>query len=275
MSKFQSIPGLAEVELGETIESPSIKRVDVADGTKGRVIPLRQKWLAATVAFTDEPLKGSWFVDRDILLKYGLRGRVIYVCPVIRLNTDAKGQVLDSSFKIEYLRLGDTVYEKFAATATEMSNMHSIVCTSEKRGQYSYITPSPSNKNLSAKEVGFINEVINQVNSLGYDMDAICQLVMLDVARPFEAYLEMAKQKNIDVLPDEAPVQGALPPAFGNGGLLPGNTQESAQAEAPQIKTPQFGAPKVQQPAPQPMGGPKVEDADADEFNENDEFNEQ
>lgn len=263
-----------EVDLGQTVDSPSINRVDVADGTKGRVIPLCQKWIAATVAFTDEPLKGSWFVDRDILLRYGLRGRIVYVCPVIRLNTDAKGTILDSTYRIEYLRLSENVYAEFADKATEMANMHSITVTKVKKGEFSYITPSPSNKAMSQKEVDLFNQVVQQVQAQKYDIDAVKQLVMFDVARPFDAYLELAKQKNIDVLPNEAPVQGALPPAFGNGGLL-SDTAQDASAGTQQVQAPNFGGTQVHQPAPQPMGGPKVEDADADEFNENDEFNEQ
>ena len=52
---MSGIKGLFRVALGETIKSPTIDRADVADGTKGRALLLSEDWLAAAVAYTDEP----------------------------------------------------------------------------------------------------------------------------------------------------------------------------------------------------------------------------
>ena len=270
MSRFHSIPGLVEVELGQTVESPSINRVDVADGSRGRVIPLTSKWLAATVAFTDEPCKGSWFVDRSILLKYGLKGRIVYVCPVVRLNTDAKANVLDASYRIEYLRLSENVYTEFADKASEMANMHSITVSKTKKGEFSYVVPSPSNKVLSQQQINLINQVMQSVRQ--YDVEAVAALALSDVARPFDTYLELAKSKGIEVLPDEPPVSGSLPSSFGNAGLLPDN-QAAQPAQAPQGGfVPNFNTAPGQMPS---HAQAPAEEAQAEEFDPEDEFSEQ
>ena len=69
-------------KLGQVIKSPTIRRTDVAEGTKGRALMLSDDWLACAVAFTEEPLpRGVFYVTEEDVVKYGLQGEGILYCP--------------------------------------------------------------------------------------------------------------------------------------------------------------------------------------------------
>lgn len=201
MSKYQEIPGLRKVKLGETVPAMAINRVDVADGTKGRCILLSDDWIAVSVAFTEQPTRAAYFVTRDQVLRYGLRATVYYVAVVARLNTDARGKVLDDSFKIEYLRLSENVYTEFADDALEMSNFQTVALQKVTRGQFSYLKPKASNKMVDAKLIASVRKQLKD-----YDINSLLKMALFSIAQPFQNYLEACKSAGIDPEPDEEPL---------------------------------------------------------------------
>lgn len=183
--------GLFRVRLGETIKSPTINRCDVADGTKGRALLLSDDWLAAAVAYTQEPLpRGVFYVTEEDVVEFGLQPRVYYMALIARLNTDARGVVLDDTFKLEYVRLGEQQYQEFANLAMEMKKVENVVLTKVTKGTYSYISVSPSQIEQDATIMKSIGDRLN-----GLDIDSCLSLVIQNVARPISVFKELlAKQ---------------------------------------------------------------------------------
>lgn len=208
MAKYQSIPGITQVRLGETIPTISINRVDVADGTKGRCIPLTQDWYAVSISFVETPKRGAYYVDTEKVLKYGLTARNYYVCPVARLHTDARGNLIDSSIRIEYLRLSDDVYNEFASDACEMAQFETIALSKVSKGNFSYVKPKASNRPQDATIMQAVRQQIAQ-----YDVDALVNIILKSVARPFDEYLKaLAESGQAPALgPAPQPVTGSLP----------------------------------------------------------------
>lgn len=210
MANYQTIPGVSRVRLGDTVPNPTVNRVDVADGTKGRCILLSNDWVAVTVAFTEEPVKGMYFVDKDILMKYAnlrIRGSIYYVALVARLNTDAKGAPIDDSFRIEYLRLSESVYNEFAEDALEMGNFQTVALSKVKKGEFSYVKPKASAKGIPSKVLSAVRKKLE-----GFNVDAVMTLVISQLARPFDQYLKACREEGIEVDGTEVPdVFGKLP----------------------------------------------------------------
>lgn len=208
MAKLQRIPGIAKVSLGQTIPSPSINRVDVADGTKGRCILISPDWYAVSIAYTETPKRGAYFVDQDKVLKYSLNARVYYVAVVARLNTGAKGDVLDDSFRIEYLRLSEDVYNEFANDALELENFDTVALTKVTKGQFSYVKPKASSR---AQDRKIIESVRSKLKS--FDIDALFQLTLISLARPFDEYLKALEEAG-ELPQQKFNEKGSLPKSF-------------------------------------------------------------
>lgn len=209
MAKYQLIPGITQVRLGETIPTISINRSDVADGTKGRCIPLTQDWFAVSIAFVETPKRGAYYVDTEKVLKYGLTARNYYVCPVARLHTDARGNLIDSSIRIEYLRLSDDIYNEFASDTCEMAKFETIALSKVAKGNFSYVKPKASNRPQDATIMQAVRQQIAQ-----YDIDALVNIILKSVARPFDEYLKALVESGQAPAfgPAPKPVQGSLPP---------------------------------------------------------------
>lgn len=234
MANYQTIPGVTRVRLGDTVPNPTVNRVDIADGTKGRCILLSNDWIAVTVAFTETPVKGMYFVDKDILMKYanlGIRGSIYYVALVARLNTDAKGVPIDDTFRIEYLRLSESVYNEFAEDALEMGNFQTVALSKVKKGEFSYVKPKASAKGIPPKVLSSVRKKLE-----GFNTEAVIALVVSQLARPFDQYLKACQEEGIDVDGSEAPdVFGKLPASVaGAGNLGYSEAEEVSDEEFPE-----------------------------------------
>lgn len=228
MAKIQRIPGIAKVQLGQTIPSPSVNRVDVADGTKGRCILLSPDWYAVSIAYTETPKRAAYFVDQEKVLKYALNARVYYVAVVARLNTGANGKVLDDSFRIEYLRLSEDVYNEFANDALEMEGFDTVALTKVTKGQFSYIKPKASSRAQDSKIIKSVREKLKS-----FDINALFQLTLISLAHPFEDYLkaleEAGQAPKVEAKFSE---RGALPPSFQASALpSPEEAEDPEEAE--------------------------------------------
>jgi hypothetical protein len=186
--------GFFKTQLGQVVRTKLIKRTDVADGTKGRAVLLSQNVVGCMVVYTQEPAKGVYFVDQQIALKYGFNPRFYYIIPIGRLNTDAKGNLLDGSVSLEYLRLGESQYNKFVSELEELSDCKTIVLSKESKGEFSYVTVKPSSKDVIPQE--FKPQISDFTSSV--DDDTMFAYALMDIAQPFENYLELLKSKNLE-----------------------------------------------------------------------------
>lgn len=225
VTKFRQIPGLAKVSLGETIPSPSVNRADVADGTKGRAILITQDWFAVPLAYTEIPKKGCYYVTQESVLKYGLSARVYYIGLIARLNTGANGDILDDTFRLEYLRLSEDIYTEFSSAATENS-FTTVALNKVVKGNFSYIKPVASNKAQNKALLDSLMEKIARV-----DVNAVVGLVLSNLARPIEEYAKALAEAGMEApsAPSVQAISGSLPESFG-ASALPKSTIEDAQA---------------------------------------------
>jgi len=187
------VPGLFKTQLGQAIRTKLIKRTDVADGTKGRAILLCKNVVGSMVVYTPEPAKGVYFIDQQTALKYGFNPRFYYIIPVGRLNTDAKGKILDGSVSLEYLRLGESQYNKFASELEELDDCKTIVLTKESKGEFSYVLVKPSSKDVIPEQ--FKDQIAEFAKSV--DEDTMFAYALMDLAQPFSNYLDLLKSKNL------------------------------------------------------------------------------
>jgi len=232
-----SQPKVFKVQLGQTIKSPAIGRCDVAAGTKGRAILLSQDFIACAIAFTPEPHKGAFFVDQDDCLRLGLNPTVFYVGLIARMNTDMKGNPIDDSFRIEYIRLREQQYDKFATTLLEMPQSQTILLSLVEKGSFSYVDIIPSTREVRQDVIDSINEKLQL-----FDVDQLFGLVVNNLARPIEEYEK----------------------------LLNGGAGGGTPAIAPAFQSPQRAvqAPKTQKPAQgqRPLPPPPAEEAEGGDF---------
>lgn len=191
-----------KVPLGETIHSKIIQRCDVAEGTKGRVVPIYDGVVGINIFWTDEP-KGSWLCTPEEALSVGINPKFYYVIPVFRLNTDAKAAVKDSSMRLEYLRIGAMQYDELVTVMNEQEKaITSLVITKVKKGEYSYVNPTSSTKALPPEIEAKCKEMRESLNE-----DQVFEFAIADIARPFSEYLKASKalaRKNSDGEDDES-----------------------------------------------------------------------
>lgn len=173
-----------KVPLGTTIQNKLISRCDVAEGTKGRVVPIFQDVIGISCFFTETP-KGVWLCSPEEALSVGVNPSFYYILPVFRLNTDAKATPLDTSLKLEYLRLGHSQYDELASALQEQEETPSFIVKKVKKGEYSYITPVASAKPLSDDLQEKVTEMRKALNE-----DQVFNFAIADIARPFKSYLQ-------------------------------------------------------------------------------------
>lgn len=192
------------VPLGTTIATKLVSRCDVAEGTKGRVVPISEDVVGISCFFTENP-KGNWLCSPEEALSIGISPRFYYVIPVFRLNTGSKAEVLDTSVKLEYLRLGAQQYEELSAAMAEQEGTPSIVIKKIKKGEYSYVDPVASAKPLPEEVTTKLQEMRESLNE-----DQVFAFCIADIARPFSAYLAAVGAQPQAGAPAPAP-QNALP----------------------------------------------------------------
>lgn len=260
-----SLTGISRIPLGATVESPSVRRTDVAEGTKGRALLLSPDWYAVNIAYSDNP-RGAFYVNQEQVIKHSLSPRTYYICPIARLNTDANGEVLNSQFRIEYLRLSEDVYKEFATSAVEQP-FSSIVMVKVTKGTFSYIKPSPSSRPQNPQ---FISEIQSKLSAL--NIDAIAQLILVDVAKPFTEYEKaLANPQGLPSSPSQGQYQ-QIPQAYNPPPQQAQLESAGFNAGAPQ----QFHqpAPRAQTTAPQAptSPAPSQEFSGFNEADDDDEF---
>lgn len=240
-SPLKNLPGIARVSLGQVLPSPTVNRVDVADGTKGRCILLSDDWFCVSVAFVEQPVRGGYFVTQEQALKYSLPARNYYVAIVARLDTDARGEIISPDVRIEYLRLSEDVYREFADQALEQP-FDSIALTKVTKGQFSYVKPNPSSKKQNPKLLKQVKDKI-----AAYNYDDLAKMALIGMARPFKDYIKALQEAGLEEVDEEdAPqITGSLPKGLGSAPKPP--KQLASQPE-------------------------DVEAEEVDEFNEGDDF---
>jgi hypothetical protein len=181
---------LVPIQMGNVIKSASIKRADVAQGTKGRAVLIDPNPRAANIAF-DNDLKMAVYVTQEDVIRYGLSPRTYYMLLLARLNTDMQGTVVGDGFIVEYVKMSDTVYDEFMDHYVEMENVNSITLKKESKGgganSYSYVVPMASKEKVDPAILAKIAEL---------DAEALWSLVTVDCARPIEDYVKALSKAN-------------------------------------------------------------------------------
>lgn len=230
-SPLKNLPGIARVSLGQVMPSPTVNRCDVADGTKGRCILLSDDWFCVSVAFTETPVRGGYFVTQEQALRYSLPARNYYMAVVARLDTDARGEIISPEVRIEYLRLSEDVYREFADLALEQP-FDSVALTKVTKGQFSYVKPVPSSKKQNPKLLKQVKDKI-----ANYNFDDLAKMALIGMARPFSDYLKALREAGEDVDIDEEPeVKGNLPKSLGSAPKAPKQITEAEEVEAEEVE---------------------------------------
>jgi len=252
---------LQRVKVGErAISADFLRRVDVAEGTVGRVKLIGDEFFAASTFFSQEPI-GNFYCSQQEALEHGLEPRLYYYAPCLRLTTDARGNVVSPAVTVEYLRLSSGAYNDFCTAAEEAGSFTTVMVTKDDKGQYSTIKVTPSNKPIDEGIAAQIEEVAS-----AFTFDAISEQLARSIARPFKVYLDMVSRAESDRSLGES--------LAGPRAVTPPRTLESpapATAPAP-AATPrplaQSKPVQVQPAASTPTPPAAAASADFDEFDE-------
>lgn len=222
---------MERVKIGTRVADLGIQKVNVADGTKARVVLIDADPQMKYIAY-DNVVKRRVEVNQDLLIKYNLKPTATFFYLIARLNTDMKGNVVDDDFSIEYLQLTNNVNVEFADAVAENPNFTSVVLSKvSKKGDggkdFSYTKATPSNYVVS-------EGIQNKIEVLRKNPEAIDALwKMIDRATSITAD-EYEKLVNSPLVTGD------------NGGVadLP-QSQISAPAIAPKaIEAPAYVAPE-------------------------------
>lgn len=202
----------ALVPIGTRMASPGIKRVDVADGTIGRGIIITEQTLACLLHYSEvKDAAGYYYVTNQDILNYGLPANLYYVFLIARLNTDARGNILDDSFKVEYLRLKESSYEELADAVSEVGSF-SLAFKKEVKGKFSNIVAQPS---LKVRDDANHVKIMEKIKTL--NVESLFKIVKRDLGKDLNAAnLERLGLKNlansIDAEADEFAMHSSATP---------------------------------------------------------------
>jgi len=184
---------LQRVKVGERATSADfLRRVDVAEGTVGRVKLIGDEFFAASTFFSQEPI-GNFYCSQQEALEHGLEPRLYYYAPCLRLTTDARGNVVSPAVTVEYLRLSSGAYNDFCTAAEEAGSFTTVMVTKDDKGQYSTIKVTPSNKPMDEGIAAQIEEVAS-----AFTFDTISEQLARSIARPFKVYLDLVSRAESD-----------------------------------------------------------------------------
>ena len=225
---------LTKIKLGSKVESSRIPKVDVADGSRGRVIFLTDEPLRADVIFiNNDRIRGSFYATREQALLVGELPRTYILALVARLNTDRDGKVLDDSFKVEVLRMSEKAYADFAKSYEGLTdddgNSEMKTAMIEKSTgsseQYKYIAVTASKKSTNPTAYKSVLEKIKNLR-----IDVLESEVMFEFAQPFE---NLQKLTGIidDVNEGKTTLAEALPSYVGKAVQIPQSVEESEDFE--------------------------------------------
>lgn len=231
---------MQRVKLGQQVKSLGINKANVADNCTARAILLddpRVKFIG-----WDEKRKRTVELDQEMIIQYGFRPNTNYYYLIARLNTDMKGNVVDSDFTVEFLQLSSNVNDEFATAIQEFGpSFASIVMKKvNKKGEggrdFSYIKVTPSNQT-------FFPDLMEKVQKLTEDKAAMESMWML-----VDRATSISKEDYMKLLAEEA---------------------SQSTTSAPQIAAPQ-------QPKPQMIEGYEIApppQIPGNDFSAGDDFN--
>lgn len=232
----------AKAPLGTALPTNLISRCDVAAGTKGRVIPLFDSVVGCSIIYSTDP-KGVFFADQEQAIQAGITPRFYYVIPVARLNTDTKGNVLDNTIKLEYIRSGSSQYDELVQQMEEHENYTSLVLAKETKGEFTFVKPAVSAKKIPDEVLAKVAEIKKSLNE-----DQIFTMILNDIARPFSEYEKLLKKAGKELGEDSDM------PVFDTSVSQKALAEATKELEAPG----DFESPDIE--------GAVVEDDDEDEF---------
>lgn len=178
---------ILKIQFGKSIPNKLISRCDVAEDSKGRVIPLFDNVMAVFLFYHEDRdgNKGVYFCTEEEAIQAGVAPKLYYCIPVARLNTDAKGKVLDDSIKLEYLRPSAQQYNDLISDSEELEQFNSIYIAKQKKREFSFIVMKPSGVSISPEVLSKVETLRNSLNE-----DQIFAMALADIARPFKMYIE-------------------------------------------------------------------------------------
>jgi len=245
---------MQRVEFGTRVRSISIPRVQIAAGMKGRAVVIDKSPMVKQIAY-DDVNKIRVEVTQQECIESHLTPRANFFMLVARLNTDMKGNIVDSDISVEYLQMSERVYNEFADTALEFGDFNSILMvsqTSNGQSQFAYVKPTPSNAQIPAE----VMEKIKKLQETPGMIDGCWQMIDQATSITYQQYLQRLSQASEQ---PQAQVRQFAPP------------QPKAQIAAPQYHTPspkpqQKAQPKVQQVQESPEPFEPAEEFSGEEF---------
>lgn len=184
---------MERVAFGTRVRSISIPRVQVAAGMRARAVILDPDPVVKQIAY-DDVNKMRVEVTQEQCIASGLTPRANFYMLVARLNTDMKGNIVDSDISVEYLQMSERVYNEFVDTAQEFGSFESVLMvsqTSNGQSQFAYTKPTPSNIQLSQE----LAEKIEKLKSTAGFIDGCWQLVDQATSMTYERYLTALQNK--------------------------------------------------------------------------------
>lgn len=219
---------MQQISLGQRVRAISIPRTQVANGVKGRAIIIDPNPRVKQIAY-DAERRRRVEVDQDACIKYHLTARVTYFLLIGRLNTDMKGNVVDSDMQVEYLSMSESTYNKFADSAVEMGDFSGLLLKKESRGdndQYGFVLPTPSNAKIPQE----IYDKVEKMRNTPGVVESIWQLIDQDTSLSLEQYEKLLESE------EQQP---------NNSHMITGSVpQPRARLAAPQQSTPQLSQPQ-------------------------------
>lgn len=184
---------MEKVKIGTRVADLGIQKVNVANGTKARVVLIDLDPQMKYVAY-DNVVKRRVEVTQELLIKYNLKATPTFFYLIARLNTDMKGNVVDDDFSIEYLQLTNNVNVEFADAVAENPDFSSVVLTKvTKQGDggrdFSYIKATPSNYAVSEGITAKLNLLRRNPESI----DALWKLIDRATSITAEEYEKLVK----------------------------------------------------------------------------------
>lgn len=253
-------------KFGDKVEESQMIKFDMSVGCMCKVVPLTMEFIEKNIAY-DDSVKRRVDVDSEIqAVNPKLEPHKELYMVIAKLNTDQQGNVVNSNFDIEYLKLSVSKYNDVVKATSAISDCtHWIVSKQEKQindRKVSEFSFTPSNMQLPNDVVSKIRELLSKEGAIDYLFDLVDKststsketyLALLDERKALTAQSEQQPQ----AIPQAQPQMQAIPQA---------QPQQFVQAQ------PQFAQPQpVQQPQPfaqpQPMQTAQPTSMFGDTFN--------
>lgn len=243
-------------KFGDKVEESQMIKFDMSVGCTCKVVPLTMEFIEKNIAY-DYSVKRRVDVDSEIqAVNPKLEPYKELYMVIAKLNTDQQGNVVNSNFDIEYLKLSVSKYNDVVKATSAISDCtHWIVSKQEKQindRKVSEFSFTPSNMQLPNDVVSKIRELLSKEGAIDYLFD----LVDKSTSTSKETYLALldehtkaltaqsTQQQQPQAIPQAQPQMQAIPQAQPQMQAIPqAQPQQFVQAQ------PQFAQPQqVQQP---------------------------